>query len=237
MEQKEGIFTDQRSQKEEENSKQIIFYPFKPKKIKSKKQLNNLLMTCLDEKEKEDEKGKEEMEETKIDKKNKKRVVTEKWNLPIEYLNFEKQWELIQTIDTLFNIKKIQKEVKKEDVNPMSFEMKTLIREIERKIYGYKQQDIEKNRYDSALFLSIYDILEKIIKEKMKCFYCWEPMYVLYEIVRESKQWSVDRINNYQGHNKENFVLACLECNLKRRRRTSEKFLFTKQLSIIKKDT
>ena len=163
--------------------------------------------------------------ENKTDKKNKKRVVTEKWNLPIEYLNFEKQWELIQQLPR-----------SSEEEVPLSYEMKTLIRELERKIYGYKQQDLEKNIFDSTLFLSLKDILDNIIKEKMKCFYCYCEMYVLYEIVRESKQWSVDRINNYQGHNKDNFVLACLECNLKRRRRTSEKYLFTKQLSIVKKD-
>ena len=59
-------------------------------------------------------------------------------------------------------------------------------------------------------------------------------MYLLYEIVRESKQWSVDRLDNDQGHNQHNYVLACLECNLKRRRRTAEKYLFTKQLTIVK---
>jgi hypothetical protein len=41
------------------------------------------------------------------------------------------------------------------------------------------------------------------------------------------KQWSVDRNDNDVGHDKGNFHLACLDCNLKRRRRTDEKFLFT----------
>jgi hypothetical protein len=53
-------------------------------------------------------------------------------------------------------------------------------------------------------------------------------------VSREMKQWSVDRIDNDKGHNIDNFHLACLDCNLKRRRRTDEKFLFTKQLNIVK---
>ena len=61
-------------------------------------------------------------------------------------------------------------------------------------------------------------------------------MYVLYENVRESKQWTVDRINNDLGHNIDNFVLACLDCNLKRRCKSVDKFLFTKQLNIIRED-
>ena len=36
-------------------------------------------------------------------------------------------------------------------------------------------------------------------------------MFILYENVREPKQWSVDRINNDLGHNIDNFVLACLD--------------------------
>jgi hypothetical protein len=59
-------------------------------------------------------------------------------------------------------------------------------------------------------------------------------MAVLYDISREMKQWTVDRIDNNLGHNNDNFHLACLECNLKRRRRTDEKFLFTKKLNLIK---
>jgi hypothetical protein len=61
-------------------------------------------------------------------------------------------------------------------------------------------------------------------------------MNVLYDISRENKQWSVDRIDNNKGHIFDNFHLACLECNLKRRCKTDDKFLFTKQLNIIKKN-
>ena len=154
-------------------------------------------------------------------KKNKKRVVSERWNLPVEYLTFEKQIEMIHAIhennDEFFNS-----------------ENKILIRELERKIYGYKQQDIEKHMLNQETFLSLKDVISKMIDCKMKCYYCDCEMYLLYEIVRESKQWSVDRLDNDQGHNLNNYVLACLECNLKRRRRTAEKYLFTKQLNIVK---
>jgi hypothetical protein len=61
-------------------------------------------------------------------------------------------------------------------------------------------------------------------------------MFILYENVREPKQWTVDRINNDLGHNNDNFVLACLDCNLKRRCKSCDKFLFTKQLNIIRQD-
>jgi hypothetical protein len=61
-------------------------------------------------------------------------------------------------------------------------------------------------------------------------------MNVLYDISREMKQWSVDRIDNDLGHNIGNFHVACLDCNFKSSRRSEEKFLFTKQLNIVKHD-
>ena len=49
-------------------------------------------------------------------------------------------------------------------------------------------------------------------------------------------QWSIDRIDNDKGHNIDNYHLSCLDCNLKRRRRTDENFRFTKQLYLIKQE-
>jgi hypothetical protein len=103
-------------------------------------------------------------------------------------------------------------------------------------MYGYKQQDVLKKRYDENNFLTFESLINKMIECELKCRYCKKEMNVLYDISREMTQWSVDRINNDLGHNINNFHLACLECNLKRRRRTDEKFLFTKQLNIIKHD-
>ena len=48
------------------------------------------------------------------------------------------------------------------------------------------------------------------------------------------EQWSLDRIDNDIGHYKENVVISCLECNLKRRKTNADAFLFTKQLRIKK---
>ena len=38
------------------------------------------------------------------------------------------------------------------------------------------------------------------------------------------------RINNYDEHSNDNTIISCLECNLQRRRKNSEKFKFSKQL-------
>ena len=68
----------------------------------------------------------------------------------------------------------------------------------------------------------------------MKCFYCQKLVYVLYDNVREPRQWTLERIDNKFGHNMDNVVISCLSCNLKRRCIYHERFLFTKQLNIIK---
>ena len=69
----------------------------------------------------------------------------------------------------------------------------------------------------------------------LKCHYCKENVLIYYDIVRETKQWTLDRINNDLGHNHDNVVISCLGCNLKRRRTNEKAFLFTKQLNLIKK--
>jgi len=159
---------------------------------------------------------------TQDKKKDKKRVEIEKLNLPTEYFTFEKQLELISNIS----------DGKKE--NELDF--KVLTKQIERKICSYKQQDIDKKLLNNEKIINLKCIIDKLIETEMKCYYCKCEMLILYENVRDGKQWSVDRINNDLGHNNDNFVLACLDCNLKRRCRSADKFLFTKQLNIIRKD-
>jgi hypothetical protein len=162
---------------------------------------------------------------TQEKKGTKKRVEIEKLNLLAEYFKFEKQIELINNLNNINNLNK-------EDTNTS----KILIKQIEKKITGYKQQDIDKKVLNNEKIINLKCIVDKLIDTELKCYYCKCEMFILYENVRESKQWTVDRINNDIGHNIDNFVLACLECNLKRRCKSADKFLFTKQLNIIRQD-
>ena len=157
------------------------------------------------------------------EKEIKKRVQTKNWLISDENFEYSKQLQMIIDISNnnfsyINNITKIA------------------IQEIKRKINGYKQQDIIKNHFNKINFLTFESIIYKMIECKLKCRYCKNEMNVLYDILREKKQWSVDRIDNNFGHNENNYHLACLDCNLKRRRRSDANFLFTKQLNIIKKD-
>jgi len=159
----------------------------------------------------------------------KKREVTKKWVFPEEYFNCDKQMKLINDISKMKLENKLENNL---DDNIT----KIAIQEINKKICSYKHQDIIKKKLDLESFIDFNCVIDKMIECDLKCRYCKCEMSVLYDITREMKQWSVDRIDNDKGHNKDNFHLACLDCNLKRRRRTDEKFLFTKQLSIVKKD-
>ena len=136
------------------------------------------------------------------------RVVVKSWdeNRPSTW---EEQWNLLKS-----NMSSLMKQ------------------EIERKRGGYRQQDKQKGLFCEDLFVSFSDILETMLKSKLQCFYCITPMFVLYDHVREQKQWTLDRLDNTKGHNRDNVVVSCLECNLKRRRTSQSAFLFTKLLVI-----
>jgi hypothetical protein len=155
--------------------------------------------------------------------KNKKRVETENWTFTANDFAYETQLKSINTI--------IDKEYKFSDNYT-----KIILQQINKKIYGYKHQDILKKLLNNEKFITLESIINKMIECELKCYYCATEMSVLYDISREMKQWTVDRIDNDLGHNIDNYYLACLECNLKRRRRSDEKFLFTKQMKLVKID-
>ena len=108
-----------------------------------------------------------------------------------------------------------------------------LKREVERKLNGYKNQDIKKI-LDENKIIKYEECLEKLVISKLKCYYCKNDCLLAYENVREETQWTLDRLDNSIGHNKDNVVICCLKCNLKRRTLDDKKFKFTKQMRIVK---
>lgn len=161
----------------------------------------------------------------------KKRVESEKWKFSEEYLEYGKQLNLLNNI--LQNKQSdIENDDKVDDNTSINSILKIITQQINKKISSYKQQDILKKVFNNQEFISFNFIIQKLIDCNLKCFYCNCNMFILYEMVRENKQWTVDRINNDLGHNNNNIVIACLECNLKRRNKTKDSFLFTKQLKI-----
>jgi len=168
------------------------------------------------------------MTEKNKNKDPKKLVNSVNWTFSADCFEYQNQLNMVYDISNNY----INKEKGYEGADVC----KIAIQQIHKKISGYKGQDAIKKHLDTDKFLTFESIIQKMIECELKCRYCKNPMNVLYDISREMTQWSVDRINNNLGHNIDNYHLACLECNLKRRRRTDEKFLFTKQLNIVKMD-
>lgn len=156
-----------------------------------------------------------------VKEKNKKRVESENWKFSVENYAYDNQI-------------KMMKDILSNNYNYNDDVSKIAIQQINRKIYGYKQQDIIKKLLNEKDFITLQSVVDKMVACELKCYYCSCEMNVLYDISREMKQWTVDRIDNDLGHNLTNYYLACLECNLKRRRRSDDKFLFTKQMKLVK---
>ena len=107
-------------------------------------------------------------------------------------------------------------------------------KEINKKLGGYKQQDIEKKIFNKNIFVDLDFIIEQLVISKLKCYYCKNNMKILYTKSRDMTQWSIDRINNKEGHNSNNILISCLACNLQRRCKDKDKFYYTKNLKINK---
>jgi hypothetical protein len=156
----------------------------------------------------------------KCEKEKKMRVETKTWGLQEDDLSHEKQLSILKCIQ--------------QGVSEKNKYVSMFTSHIKTKICSYRQQDILKKKLNKALLVKFEEVINLLNTCELKCCYCAQEVYILYEKVREMKQWSLDRINNDIGHNAGNLVIACLECNLKRRRTNKDAFMFTKNMVIIK---
>jgi hypothetical protein len=159
-----------------------------------------------------------------IKKPKKKRVFVENLDILEESdYNPETQWNI-------FVVKN-----QNADSNEHDIFIQTIIkRHVSTKIQSYKSQDQKNKIWDPENFVNLDFVMELLKKSEMKCFYCKEHVLLLYKHVREPKQWTLERIDNKIGHNKGNIEIACLSCNLRRRCMYHERFVFTKQMKIVK---
>ena len=155
----------------------------------------------------------------------KKRQIVNNWNIDDKIK--ENQRDLLRKIFMNYDCK---------GEEYISFKNAEIIvkKEIKKKLSSYKQQDRSKKKLNENKIITADEILEKLVGSKLKCYYCKEDIRILYEEVRDDKQWTLDRIDNSIGHNEDNVVICCLKCNLQRRVRDDEKFKFTKQLKLKK---
>lgn len=111
-----------------------------------------------------------------------------------------------------------------------------LLAHLKAKQSGYRSQDTAKKIYDPTRFIQIPDLIHLLAESNLSCFYCRKWTTLFYENVREPRQWSLERLSNAEGHNRDNVVIACLECNMRRRTMYYERYLATKQLKVNKLD-
>ena len=112
--------------------------------------------------------------------------------------------------------------------NAQNPQQKFILQQIYNKLSGYRSQDKIKKIYDENAFIQIDTVVMLLIESSLHCFYCKNEIKVLYEIVRETDQWTLDRIDNSKGHNTDNVFVACLSCNLRRKTMYHERYVFTK---------
>ena len=135
------------------------------------------------------------------------------------YDNYDKQ---------LINITNIYQESTNE--NHKLYSSQHFLQALKKKLASYKQQDIKKQYDDYANVITLENIIEKLVSCAMKCYYCNNNTLILFKNMRDERQWTLDRLNNYDEHSNANTVICCLKCNLQRRRKNSTKFKFSKQL-------
>ena len=153
-------------------------------------------------------------------------TTTKKWSLEEKDFLFENQLSILSNSFVFDSTS--PSEVDKDNI-------KIYKSEIQNKINSYRSQDILKNIYLLEKFVDFQYVIQLLFESNLDCFYCKKKVLIVYENVREPRQWSLERIDNKFGHNKDNVMIACLSCNLRRRTMYHERFVFTKQMCNIKK--
>ena len=88
---------------------------------------------------------------------------------------------------------------------------------IERKIDGHKKADSEKKRcYASSEYVDAATVMRLLQQQGGCCCHCNEEVLLQWKEsagTRDTRQFSIDRINNDVAHTKNNVVVSCLRCN------------------------
>ena len=122
------------------------------------------------------------------------------------------------------------------NTNDKEEKKKILYKELNKKLLSYINQDKRKNRYDKLKFISLEELLEKLVASQLKCFYCRNKIFLLYEKSREPYQWTLERLNNNIQHQIDNLEICCYKCNIQRKNQNSQNFQKGKQMILIKKE-
>ena len=139
--------------------------------------------------------------------------------------------EQVETINVLY-----EQLCNRNDASPSNHAaLQPITQQLQKKIAGYKSQDTIKKLYNPDKFVKLEDVVKHLWESKLQCIYCKKSVYVLYEIVREVQQWTLDRVDNSMGHNHDNVMVACLDCNLHRKTMYHERYAFTKTFTQVKK--
>ena len=147
-------------------------------------------------------------------------TTTAKWNFSKEDLSYDRQLSYIEQL--------LDNNIQDESQCNMIMIL------LKQKLNSYLTQDKKKNRFSTEDFVEIEEVIRLLFECNNICYYCKKPVEILYENVREPRQWSLERISNDIGHNKGNLEIACLHCNVNRKTMNQERFVFTKQLNIVK---
>ena len=88
-----------------------------------------------------------------------KRSSCEKWDLPEHCFTYAYQFR---------EISKLYLNMEDSNIEHRSL----ILKELTSKVSGYKRQDVEKNIFQKDLFISLEDVVDKLLCSKLKCFYC-----------------------------------------------------------------
>lgn len=170
--------------------------------------------------------------------KNKIKCGSKDWNYSDSELSTMNQFSALTTLFTKIDTTNTNNTTN----NNYPQEFESLIRlQLQQKIAGYRSQDVEKSLLDETKFVDYNFVLELLYNSQLLCYYCKNPTQLIYSIVRDNKQWTLERLNNRYGHNKDNVVVSCLHCNIHRKNSNSDSYVFSKRLkyqgSVVKLDS
>ena len=105
--------------------------------------------------------------------------------------------------------------------------------EIKKEIVRYKNQDVLK-KFNKDKFINVEEVVKKLLNVRMYAYIVKKNAKMFYRYVRDIQQWSLDRIDNNYGHNRDNVEIACLKCT-KKKTIAPDKYIQTQEITKNKK--